>query len=84
MPVMDSQSLINTVIGTVLAVGGWFARQLWDAVEKLKNDVHQIEIDLPRHYLRKDEFRDGIAEIKDILREIFVKIDDLKDRKADK
>lgn len=81
---LDNQNLINAAVGVVLAAGGWFARQIWDAVEKLKNDVHQIEVDLPRHYLRKDEFRDGIAEIKDILREIFVKIDDLRDRKADK
>jgi uncharacterized membrane protein YqjE len=27
---MESQSLINIVIGTVLSVLGWFARQLWE------------------------------------------------------
>jgi hypothetical protein len=81
---IDPQTLINAGIGVIMAVGGWFARELWGAVAELRRDVRQIEIDLPSHYLRKDEFRDGLNEIKGILREIFVKIDDLKDKKADK
>lgn len=81
---MDLQSLYNIGIGAVLAGLGWFARELWGAVAELRRDVKQIEIDLPTHYLRKDEFREGLNEMKGILREIFVKIDDLKDKKADK
>ena len=81
---IDPQTLINAGIGVIMAGGGWFARELWGAVAELRRDVRQIEIDLPSHYLRKDEFRDGLNEIKGILREIFVKIDDLKDKKADK
>ena len=81
---MDTQSLLNMLGGLAIAVGGWFARQLWDSVQKLQRDLHQIEIDLPQHYLRKDEFREGVKEIKDILNEIFRKIDDLRKEKADK
>jgi hypothetical protein len=81
---MDTQTLLNTMGGVAIAVGGWFARQLWDSVQKLKDDVHQIEIDLPQHYLRKDDFREGMKEIKDILNEMFRKIDDLRKEKADK
>jgi hypothetical protein len=81
---IEPQTLINAAIATTMGVGGWFARELWGAVAELRRDVRQIEIDLPSHYLRKDEFREGLNEIKGILREIFVKIDDLKDKKADK
>jgi hypothetical protein len=81
---MDPQSLINLAAGLAIAVGGWFARQLWDSVQKLKDDVHQIEIDLPQHYIRKDDFRDGIKEVKDILNEIFREINALKREKVDK
>lgn len=81
---MDPQSIYNIGLGAVVAGMGWFARELWGAVAELRRDVKQIEVDLPSHYLRRDEFREGINEIKGILREIFVKIDDLKDRKADK
>lgn len=81
---MNLQEIYNIGIGAVLAGLGWFARELWGAVAELRRDIRQIEVDLPSHYLRKDEFREGINEIKNILGEMFRKIDDLKDKKADK
>lgn len=81
---MDTQFLFNMFAGLAIGVGGWLARQLWDSVQKLKDDVHQIEKDLPIQYIRKDEFRDVLKEIRDIQSEIFRKIDDLRKEKADK
>jgi hypothetical protein len=81
---MDLQAIYNIAVGAIVAAIGWFARELWGAVAELRRDVKQIEIDLPSHYLRKDEFREGLMEIKGILNEIFRKLDDLKDKKADK
>lgn len=49
------QSVINIIMGAILSVLGWFARQLWDAVKDLKADVQKIEVDLPKHYVHKDE-----------------------------
>lgn len=81
---MDMQSLLNIAAGGAIAVGGWFARQLWDSVQKLKEEVHQIEVDLPHNYVRRDEFKDVLKEIRDIQTEIFRKIDDLRKEKVDK
>ncbi len=81
---MDTQFLFNMFAGLAIGVGGWLARQLWDSVQKLKEDVHQIEKDLPHNYVRRDEFRDVLKEIRDIQTEIFRKIDDLRKDKADK
>ena len=81
---MDYQTLFNIAMGGIVAAMGWFARALWDAVASLRDDLHTLERDLPKTYLAKDEFKEGIREIKDILSEMFRKIDDLKDKKADK
>lgn len=81
---MDTQFLFNLFAGLAIGVGGWLARQLWDSVQKLKDDVHQLEVDLPHNYVRRDEFRDVLKEIRDIQTEIFRKIDDLRKDKADK
>lgn len=81
---MDMQSLLNLVAGGAIAVGGWFARQLWDSVQKLKEEVHQLEVELPHNYVRRDEFRDVLKEIRDIQTEIFRKIDELRKEKVDK
>jgi hypothetical protein len=77
---METQQIINILVGIVMSGLGWFGKALWDAVAELRKDVHQIEVDLPAHYIRKDEFKDGIKEIKDILGKIF----DRLEAKADK
>jgi len=53
---MEMQAIVNLTIGLLIAIGGWFAKSLWDAVSRLKDDLHAIEVELPSHYLRKDEF----------------------------
>jgi len=77
---MDPQSLINIVGGTVLSVLGWFARQLWDAVQDLKRDVKAIEVDLPTFYVRKEDLESRLDRLEAVLNRIFEKLD----HKADK
>lgn len=81
---MELQTIINVGAGVIMVMLGWWARQIWDAVAELRQDLHKIETDLPTHYLRKDEFREGLKEVKDILNQIFEKIDYLHRQKADK
>lgn len=78
--VLDHQVIINAVLGVLLALVGWFARQVWDAVKDLQREIRDIEVDLPRNYIRRDEFMDNMREIKDMLGKIF----DRLDNKADK
>lgn len=73
---IDYQSIVNLVGGAILAVIGWFARQLWDAVKELRRDLHKIEIALPRDYVRKDE----LGEIKALIQKIFDKLDGKVDK----
>ena len=77
---MTDQSIINLIIGAVLSVLGWFARQLWDAVQDLKRDMKQIEVDLPTHYVRKEDLESRLDRIEASLNRIFEKLD----HKADK
>lgn len=77
---MDLQTILNIAAGVFIAAAGWFARQIWDAVNELREDIHKIEVELPSHYLRKDEFAEGMKEIKDMLRQIFDKLDNKADK----
>jgi hypothetical protein len=74
------QSIINIIIGTVLSVLGWFARQLWDAVQGLKADMQKIEISLPTHYVRKDELEQRFDKLEAMLDKIFEKLDHKVDK----
>ncbi len=77
---MSDQGIINIIIGVVLSVLGWFARQLWDAVQTLKNDMKELEVELPTHYLRKDEFESRLDKIESMLERIFDKLDHKVDK----
>ena len=77
---MTDQAIINLIIGAVLSVLGWFARQLWDAVQDLKSDMKQIEVDLPTHYVRKEDLEYRLDRIEASLNRIFERLD----HKADK
>jgi hypothetical protein len=72
----EYQPIINLVAGTTIAVGGWFARQIWDAMKELRRDLHKIEIALPRDYVRRDD----LSEIKTMIQRISDKLDGKQDK----
>lgn len=77
---MDLQHVLNFAIATVLAAFGWFARQLWDAVASLRDDIRTLEKNLPVHYVRKDDFVDAMRRVEDMLGKIFDKLDGKVDK----
>jgi chaperonin cofactor prefoldin len=77
---MDMNLIINIVLGVALSVGGWFVRQMWDAVQNLKSDIQRIEVELPTSYVRKSDLDARLDKIDDTLEKIF----DRLNSKADK
>lgn len=76
----EYQSIINFVLGVVLAAGGWFARTLWDAVQELKTDLSNLRVEIAKDYVPRNDFKELATEI----RQMFQVISDKLDRKADK
>ena len=77
---MDSQSLINIMLGISCAVIGWLARELWTAVKDLQADLVKLSVELPKTYVTRDDYREDIKGIKEMLAKIFDKLE----KKADK
>lgn len=80
---MNSQDLINALLGGGFAVLGWFARELWSAVKELKADLAKLREDLPSTYVARSDYREDIRDIKSMLAKIFERLDGKADRKAD-
>ena len=59
------QTIINWLFTGFGAAVGWVLKVVWDAVKELKVDMKQIERGLPEIYVRKDDFKVAIADIKD-------------------
>jgi len=74
------QSTINMALSIALAVAGWFARQLWEAVNALKENLHRIEADLPKSYVLKDDLDKRMDHIEDMFKRIYDKLDGKADK----
>jgi antirestriction protein len=74
------QNLYNIAVAATGAAIGWVVKVIWDAVRALEQDIRDMERDLHVNYVSKDDYRQDILEIKDMVKQIFDKLD----RKADK
>jgi chaperonin cofactor prefoldin len=77
---MDMNLIINIVLGVTLSVGGWFVRQMWDAVQNLKSDIQRIEVELPTNYVRKSDLDARFDRLESALDKIFEKLDNKLDK----
>ena len=77
---MDKQDLINLAFGAASSVLGWFACEMWSAVKELKSDLAKLREELPKTYVARDDYRDDIKEIKDMLTRLFDRIDNKADK----
>ena len=69
------QTLINWVFAGAGAALGWMLKVVWDAIQDLKKDIRQIERDLPEVYVRRDDFKDAVKEIKEDMKAGFNSVD---------
>ena len=77
---MDFNIILNIVLGSALAIGGWFVRQMWDAVQNLKDDLKKIEVELPTNYVRKSDLDSRLDKLELLLDRIFEKLDNKVDK----
>ena len=77
---MEYQSLINSAAGFAFTIAGWFSREMWSAVKELKSDLAKLREELPKTYVTRDDNRDDIREIKEMLGKIFDKLDTKQDK----
>jgi uncharacterized UPF0160 family protein len=77
---MDTQSLLNLLFSSAGLILGWFLRELWSAVKDLKSDLAKLREELPKEYVAKDDYRQDVKELKDMIARLF---DILEKRRGD-
>lgn len=73
---MDNQQIFNVVVSFGGFMAAWVFNNMNRQIQKLEDEIKL----LPHDYVQKDDYRNDIKEVKDILRQIFDKLD----AKADK
>ena len=81
---MDFQEIVNMGLGAILCALGWFARQIWDDLKKVKSDVDAHKLHVSETYVKKSE----IDNLKQEMDRRFDRLEDILferlDKKADK
>ncbi len=65
------QSFFNWVFGFAGAAGGWVLKIIWDAIVELKQDVKSMDANMHKDFVRRDDFKDAILEIKSDMKDGF-------------
>lgn len=77
---MDSQLLVNIILGTAMGVVGWFARELWAAVKELKYDLAKLREEVIREFVPRSDYREDMRDVKALLEKIFDRLDTKVDK----
>lgn len=77
---MEPSIIINIVMSFVLILIGWFMRVMWDSIKRLQSDMSELERHASETYVRRDDYRDDMNEVKSMLRQIFEVLNSKQDR----
>lgn len=77
---MEGQQLFNGIITVGSVMGGWVLKTIWDTMKDLKQEVRTLALEVHQDFARRDDVKDAIREIKEMLVRIFDKLDDKADK----
>jgi hypothetical protein len=69
------QMIFNWAVGAAGALVGWILKVIWDAIVELKKDLRAMDTKMHEDFVRRDDFKEAVSEIKQDMREGFNKID---------
>lgn len=78
---IDFQVLFNASLSIILIMVGWGVRSMYDALDRLKSDQQSLERKLYEDFVRKDDYKSDLAEIKDLLGAIWKRLESKEDKK---
>lgn len=77
---LDAHAIVTALLGLGLAVLGWLARELWDAVKSLRRDLSSLEVRITRDYVSYDRLKDAMEPVMEALAEIKSALKDKVDK----
>jgi len=77
---MEFQAILNIILGSLAGIFGWFARELYSAVQTLKDDLYKFREEVAKEYIPKNEFNIFKEDLFNFLR----RIEDKIEKKSDK
>ena len=77
---MDWQHLFNGAMTLLGALVGWVLKTIWDALHDLRVEMKELTREVNQDFVRRDDFKDAVGDIKEMLSKIFDKLDNKADK----
>lgn len=69
------------LVSAACGVLGWFARELYQATQKLRSDLSALETRIGTDYVRYDRLQDALRPLMDAIREVKDAVSHKEDKK---
>jgi hypothetical protein len=69
------QGFFNWLIGTGGVVIGWVLKVIWDSLRDLRNEIKIMDTKMHDDFVRRDDFKDAMKDLKEDMKSGFSKID---------
>lgn len=73
---MDYQVMFNVAIALAGFIGGWVVNRVFALLDRIEADMKSI----PMQYVTKDDYREDIREVKEMLGAIFKRLENKADK----
>jgi len=73
---MDTQVLFNIAVAIAGFFGGWILNNIHRSIDRLDTDVRAM----PHTYVSREDYRDDMRDVKEMLSKIFEKLDNKQDK----
>lgn len=77
---MDNQQLFNLVVSIAGFLAMFIFYQVMQRLQKTEDALDSLKDKLSSEYVHKDDYRNDIKDLKDMLRQIFDKLDNKQDK----
>jgi hypothetical protein len=77
---MDYQAAFNTVFGILLGLVVWLVKVIWDSSEESKDKIKDFYEKMHSDFVKRDDFKDSMSEVKTMLNKILDKLDLKQDK----
>ena len=72
---MMDQMIFNWAVAAAGALGGWILKVIWDTIVEVKKDLQKMDSKMHEDFVRRDDFKDAVSEIKQDMKDGFNKMD---------
>jgi cell division protein FtsL len=77
---MDNQQLFNLVVSIAGFLAMFVFYQAMQRLQRNEDKIAELERNLPHDYVQKEDYRSDVKELKDMVRQIFDKLDNKQDK----